>query len=137
VGNLSEDVGYLDGGSGGAHTDEVVGRTGANEHVHADAVGAVLEAVELAHQDGRDGEDHDDFNGDGEAADEGTQGAMDEIADNQFIHASTSVWERTESRIAGLDRQAGSPEMREISFLGICEGATGWECCELVRRGES
>ena len=82
VGNLCEDVGDLDGGAGGAHADEIAGGVGTHEHVHADPVLTGLEAVELAHQDRRDGEDHDDFDGDGEAADEGTQGTMDKIADN-------------------------------------------------------
>ena len=82
VRDLREDVGDFDGGAGGAHADEVIGGAGADEHVHADAVGAVLEAVELAHQNGGDGEDHDDFDGDGEAADERTERTMDEIADN-------------------------------------------------------
>ncbi len=93
VGHLREDVCDFDGGSGGAHADEVAGGVGANEHVHADAVLAGLEAIELAHQDGGDGEDHDDLDGDGEAADKRAEGTMDEIADNQFIHAVSSVWE--------------------------------------------
>src|SRR5205823_13735751 len=82
VRDLGEDVCDLDGGAGGAHADEVIGGAGADEHVHADAVGAILEAVKLAHQDGGDGEDHDDLDGNGEAADEGTQGTMDEIAED-------------------------------------------------------
>ncbi len=93
VGDFGEDVGDFDGGSGGAHADEVAGGVGAHEHVHADAVLTGLEAVELAHQDGGDGEDHDDLNRDGEAADEGAEGTMDEVADNKFIHAVNSVWE--------------------------------------------
>ncbi len=93
VGYLSNNVGYLDGGAGGAHPDKVVGGAGADEHVHADAVLAGFEAVELAHQDCGDGENHDDFNGDGEAADERAQGTMDEIADYQFVHAVSSVWD--------------------------------------------
>ena len=95
MGDLGEDIGDLDGGSGGAHADEVAGGVGAHEHIHADAVLTGLEAVELAHQDGSDGEDHDDLDGDGEAADERTQGTVDEIADDKFVHAVNSVWERT------------------------------------------
>ena len=63
------------------------------EHVHADAVLAGLEAVELAHQDGRDGEDHDDFNGDGKDAYQGAKRTVDQVADDEFVHAVTSVWE--------------------------------------------
>src|SRR5262249_47418182 len=82
VGDPGEDVGDPDGGAGGAHADEVIGGAGADEHVHTDPVGAVLEAVELTHQDGGDGEDHDDFKGDGETADKRTERTMDEVADN-------------------------------------------------------
>ena len=105
VGNAVEDVGDLDGGAGGAHADEVAGSAGADEHVHADAVLAGLEAVELAHQDGGDGEDHDDLDGDGEDADERTERTMDEIADNQFVHARTSVWDR-DARCYGEQRKS-------------------------------
>src|SRR5271170_2253100 len=80
VGDFREDFCNLDGGSGRAHADEVAGGVGADEHVHADAVLAGLEAVELAHQDGGDGEDHDDLYGDGETADERAEGTVDQIA---------------------------------------------------------
>ncbi len=82
MGNLRKDVGNFDGGACGAHADEVAGSVGTHEDVHAYAVLAGLEAVELAHQDGGDGENHDDLDGNGEATDKRAQRAMDEIADD-------------------------------------------------------
>src|SRR5277367_1344636 len=106
VGDFGEDVCDFDGSSGGAHTDEIAGGVGAHEHIHADAVLTGLEAVELAHEDGGDGEDHDDLDGDSEAADERTQGTMDEIADNKFVHSVNSVLERAKKTGAGLCQKA-------------------------------
>src|ERR1700761_6536522 len=80
VGDFSEDICDFDGGPGGAHADEVAGAVGADEHVHADAVLARLESVELAHQDGSDGEDHDDFGGEREAVVEEAERTVDKIA---------------------------------------------------------
>ena len=82
----AKDVGYLNGGGGAGHADEIAGGAGMHDHVHADAALAGALAVEHAQHDGGDGEDHDDFHGDGEGADERAQRAMDEITDNQFVH---------------------------------------------------
>jgi hypothetical protein len=62
-----------------------------HDHVHADAGGLGAGAVEDAVEDGSDRENHDDFNGDGEGADDGAQGAMHEIAEDEFIHRELRV----------------------------------------------
>ena len=95
----AEDIRDLDGGGGSRHADEVGDGSGVRDHVHADAAGAGALAVEHAEHDGCDGEDHDDFDRNGEGADERAQRTMDEIADNQFVHTSNSVWELVVSMI--------------------------------------
>ena len=46
-----------------------------------------LLVVEHAHEDGDDGEDHDDFNGHREDADDGAQGAVKEIGEDELVHS--------------------------------------------------
>jgi hypothetical protein len=91
MGQRAEDVGDLDGGSGTGHADEIADGAGVRDHVHADAAGAGALAVEHAKHDGRDRQDHDDFNSDSKGADARAQRTMDEITDNQLIHSVTSV----------------------------------------------
>jgi len=71
-----------------AHADEVIAVLGA-QTCPSDAVLTLLEAVEFSHEDGGDRKDHDDFDGNGEDADERTQRAMDEVAEDEFVHACT------------------------------------------------
>src|SRR6202021_3828798 len=97
---------------------------GTHEPYQARACLAGLEAGELAHQDGGDGEDHDDLDGDGEAANERAQGTMDEIANNQFVHTGISVWERERKP----DRTKGSEEKGRFRIGRKRGGAAGWEC---------
>src|SRR5579884_181160 len=63
-----------------------VGR--AHDHVSADASGLVSGIGDLPDHDADDGEDHDDLYGDGEDADDGTQGAVQHIAEDELVHGS-------------------------------------------------
>ena len=87
VGNLAEYVGDFDGGGGSADTGHEAGIGGAHDHVGADAADAGFLIVEHAVHDGDDREDHDDFNGDGEDADGGTKGPVEQIVDDELVHS--------------------------------------------------
>jgi hypothetical protein len=52
---------------------------------------------------------------------------MDEIAYNQFIHAYTSVWERTEVPIAGLGGKRAERVTLGARFRKMREEETGRE----------
>jgi len=82
----TENVRYLDGCGCSGHANEIGPGSRMGDHVHTNAALAGALAVEHPEHNGSDGEDHDDFNRYGEGADERTQGTMDEITNNQFVH---------------------------------------------------
>ena len=69
-----------------AHAVEKDGVAGTDDEVGADAVVQPLLAGQLSHHDGDDGEHHDDFNGHGQHADDGAQGPMQQIGEDELIH---------------------------------------------------
>jgi hypothetical protein len=65
---------------------EHAGVRGQQHQVGADAVGAQLLVVQHAHEDAHNRQNHDDFNGHGQHADDRAQGAMQQIGKNELIH---------------------------------------------------
>ena len=86
MGELAEDIADANVGGGGAGVHQRGGGAGMHDHVPADAVLLLAAAVEDAEHDGGDREDHDDLDRDSKGADDGAQGTMDEIAEDEFIH---------------------------------------------------
>ena len=72
----------------GSRTGHHHGRrgTGMHDHIHANPCRLSAAAVQNAVKDCHHRENHDDLDGDGECADDRAQGAMNEIAEDQFIH---------------------------------------------------
>ncbi len=102
MGKGSQNFSHLDRSGSARHADKVGRGSWVRDHVHADsALASALKPLSIAHHDAGDGEDHDDLDGYGEDTDEGAQGTVDKVADDKFIHASTSVWE------SGMDRVGG------------------------------
>jgi len=60
---------------------------GPDNQVRPDAVVHPLLAGKLTHHDGDDGEHHDDFNGHREHADEGAEGAVQQVGNDELIHS--------------------------------------------------
>jgi hypothetical protein len=58
-----------------------------DHHVAPNANLLVPAGIEHAEHDGSDRKDHNDLDRDGEGTDDGTQGTMDEIAEDEFIHS--------------------------------------------------
>jgi hypothetical protein len=89
VGQLADSFDVA-GGNGSAATPLMkrgVGR--ADDHVRADAVGADLVVVDLAEEDGGNGDDHHHFNGDGSGRDDGAHGAVNQVGQDQLVHKWT------------------------------------------------
>ena len=83
---FSDYFNVLDGDRSATNAVHDAGMAGPHHQVCADAVGTVLLVVQHAHEDANDGQDHDDFNGHGEDADDGAQRAVQKIGEDELIH---------------------------------------------------
>jgi hypothetical protein len=63
----------------------------SHDNVCADAAGLVAGVVHHSYHNGDNGQDHHHLDGDGYHADECAQGAVQDIAENEFIHWLTGV----------------------------------------------
>jgi len=72
---------------GAAKRGDEAGAGRHHDDVGADAIGADFLAVDLAKEDGRDGQNHDDFDGDGCNGDDRAQRAVNEVGEYELIHS--------------------------------------------------
>jgi hypothetical protein len=86
VGNLSQHFRVPDGHGWASQSVEQAGIRGQQHQVGPDAVGAPVLVVQHARENAHNRQNHNDFNGHGQHADDGAQGAMQQIGKNQFVH---------------------------------------------------
>ena len=86
MGQAGEEFGEFRGHRSAAHAIHEAGIGRADHQVGADPVGSLFLVVEHTHEDGHDGEDHDDFDGHGKDADDGAQGPVQKIGKDELIH---------------------------------------------------
>ena len=76
---------------GAAYAIEKAGVRGQQHKVGTDAVGTLRLGVQEPHEDSYNRQNHNHFNGHGKHTDDGAQGAMQQVREDQFIHFGTQI----------------------------------------------
>ena len=101
---------------------------GQEHQVGADTVGALFLIVQHAHKDADNGQNHDDFNGHGQHADDRAHGAVQKVGKDELIHIRSSIKSAN---------SAESPSLRVTAGCGRDGAAKGtavpiWPCYKSV-----
>ena len=129
VGLGAEDGGKAVAHGGGAEADDR-GADRANDDVGADALGAARGGVQGAVADADQGQDHRDFDGDREHAEEGAYRAVGEIGENELIEQDLIIR-------GGGYKTVCLTGCRSERHLSCGCAACGWECAAHLRDGEA